>query len=217
VAGAVGVTINGSPLTLAQYKDGTLIKTGTDVWTFVGSSAAPGMDLITPTSVAGSGVTLSGGHVSFSAATAVSLNGCFASTYDNYQIVVRYQNSAATPVIFVRLRLSGTDAITNYQYQNLDASNTSITGGRYTAQAEGLVGTGGAAGNPDELLVMNVSGPALAAQTSFFCNNTASTSSIITRIASMRHTTATAYDGFTIYPSSGNLTGTLRVYGLRNS
>jgi hypothetical protein len=35
VAGAVGVTINGSPLTLAQYKGANLIKTGTDTWTFI--------------------------------------------------------------------------------------------------------------------------------------------------------------------------------------
>ena len=34
VAGAVGVTINGSPLILAQYKSGTLTKTGTNIWTF---------------------------------------------------------------------------------------------------------------------------------------------------------------------------------------
>ena len=35
VAGAVGVTINGSPLTLGQYKGANLIKTGTNTWTFV--------------------------------------------------------------------------------------------------------------------------------------------------------------------------------------
>jgi hypothetical protein len=35
VAGAVGVTINGSPLTLTQYKGANLIKTGTNTWTFV--------------------------------------------------------------------------------------------------------------------------------------------------------------------------------------
>lgn len=35
VAGAVGVTINGTPLTLAQYKGANLIKTGTNTWTFV--------------------------------------------------------------------------------------------------------------------------------------------------------------------------------------
>jgi hypothetical protein len=35
VAGDVGVTINGTPLTLAQYKGANLIKTGTDVWTLI--------------------------------------------------------------------------------------------------------------------------------------------------------------------------------------
>jgi hypothetical protein len=35
VAGAVGVTINGTPLTLTQYKGANLIKTGTNTWTFV--------------------------------------------------------------------------------------------------------------------------------------------------------------------------------------
>lgn len=35
VSGAVGVTINGTPLTLTQYKGANLIKTGTNTWTFV--------------------------------------------------------------------------------------------------------------------------------------------------------------------------------------
>ena len=35
VAGAVGVTINGTPLTLGQYKGANLIKTGTNTWTFI--------------------------------------------------------------------------------------------------------------------------------------------------------------------------------------
>ena len=43
VAGAVGVTINGTPLTLAQYKGAILTKTGTNTWVFLpfsGGSAA---------------------------------------------------------------------------------------------------------------------------------------------------------------------------------
>lgn len=35
VAGAAGVTINGTPLTLGQYKGANLIKTGTNTWTFI--------------------------------------------------------------------------------------------------------------------------------------------------------------------------------------
>jgi hypothetical protein len=42
VAGAVGVTINGSPLTLAQYKGAALIKTGTNTWTFAPFSSGVG-------------------------------------------------------------------------------------------------------------------------------------------------------------------------------
>ena len=35
VAGAAGVTINGTPLTLAQYKGANIIKTGTNTWVFI--------------------------------------------------------------------------------------------------------------------------------------------------------------------------------------
>jgi len=35
VAGAVGVTINGTPLTLAQYKSASLVKTNTNTWVFL--------------------------------------------------------------------------------------------------------------------------------------------------------------------------------------
>jgi len=42
VAGDVGVTINGTPLTLAQYKGAALIKTGTNTWTFAPFSSGVG-------------------------------------------------------------------------------------------------------------------------------------------------------------------------------
>jgi hypothetical protein len=42
VAGDVGVTINGTPLTLGQYKGANLIKTGTDTWSFLPFSSGVG-------------------------------------------------------------------------------------------------------------------------------------------------------------------------------
>jgi len=42
VAGAAGVTINGTPLTLAQFKAGTLVKTGTNTWSFLPFSSGVG-------------------------------------------------------------------------------------------------------------------------------------------------------------------------------
>jgi hypothetical protein len=49
VAGAVGVTINGTPLTLAQYKAAVITKTGTDTWTFVPFSGGSAPAVISST------------------------------------------------------------------------------------------------------------------------------------------------------------------------
>ena len=49
-AGA-GVTLNGTA-TVAQYSSATLVRTASNTWTIAGSGTAPGMVLITPTSVA---------------------------------------------------------------------------------------------------------------------------------------------------------------------
>lgn len=62
IAGAVGVTINGTPLTLATSKGGSLIRTASNTWTFVplgsGGSAAGAAITDTPTgNYASGGVT----------------------------------------------------------------------------------------------------------------------------------------------------------------
>ena len=49
VAGAVGVTINGSPLTLAQYKGANLIKTGTNTWVFIPFASGVGAAVFSDT------------------------------------------------------------------------------------------------------------------------------------------------------------------------
>jgi hypothetical protein len=49
VAGAVGVTINGTPLTLTQYKGAALIKTGTNTWTFVPFASGSAKATVTAT------------------------------------------------------------------------------------------------------------------------------------------------------------------------
>ena len=49
VAGAVGVTINGTPLTLTQYKGANLIKTGTNTWTFIPFASGVGAAVFSDT------------------------------------------------------------------------------------------------------------------------------------------------------------------------
>ena len=49
VAGAVGVTINGTPLTLAQYKGANLIKTGTNTWVMLPFSSGTAAAVVSST------------------------------------------------------------------------------------------------------------------------------------------------------------------------
>lgn len=177
-----------------------------------GSVSGGGMDLITPTSVAGSGVTLSGGQVSFSAATSVSINGCFSTTYDNY--ILTYAGTVSADMQFrIRMRLSGTDASgSNYNhYQGVGTATWS--GGTATTTSMPVAGhiNGG-----EEAFSAEIYNPALAKNTLFISNGL---DAVRTRLDIYlgNHAVATAYDGMTIFPTAGTMTGIFRVYGLRNS
>ena len=174
-----------------------------------------GMDLITPTSVAGSGVTLSGGAVSFSAATSISVNGCFSATYKNYRLVLSGVCSSSTPAMNIRMRLAGSDNSTsNYAYQYLDFAGPTITSARSTAQTNYyssiLTTTGG-------WMVIDVFDPAEASNTYFSTSGGYLPATPGGLLFYGAHSVSTAYDGFSVIPSVGNVTGTLRIYGLRNS
>ena len=171
-----------------------------------------GMDLITPTSVAGSGVTLSGGKITFTAATSVSVNGCFTAAYDNYRIVAEGVNNPGG-IVILRLRLSGTDASgADYNYQLLN--------GQVSTPATGSVA---AATGFDYFMVGNTT--LMVAEGVIRRPNLAQTTMLTSQggradylgLITGYHNTTTQYDGFSLIVGTGNATGTLRVYGMRNS
>jgi hypothetical protein len=215
-AGDVGVTVTNTAATLAQYQTATLVRTGSDAWTVIRQGAnAPGMDLITPTSVAGSGVTLSGGAISFAAATSGSINGCFTTAYDVYRLVFRGATSAAGG-ISSRLRVAGSDASgANYNAQLVFGSSTtagasaSVSGTSWPSIGDGSIAETVCQFSMDLFM------PALAQQSSFSSlQGYVDLAAVAAQVG--RHTLSTAYDGITLFRASGTLTGTLRIYGLRN-
>ena len=178
----------------------------------------PGLNCITPTSIANSGGTASasGGAVTLTGVTTISLNGVFTATYDNYEIIFRVLGSASDN-LSIRMRLSGTDASgANYDYQTFVASSTTLTGLRATGQTSSQIGAIRTAAVEH---YVHVSSPALAANTGIFSNvrDVGGGPNAAITISSSRHSLDTAYDGFTLIPASGNMTGTLRVYGYQNS
>lgn len=171
-----------------------------------------GLKLIVPSSVAGSGVSVSAsGKVTFTAATSVSVNGCFSSTYDNYLIVCQQAASTDANLLF-RLRLAGTDATaSNYVYQSLNALSTTVSGNRNT-YGYTIIGTQGSTLRNGQHFY--VYGPALAQPTAMRAVIASSYQSASITDGASTHSLSTAYDGFTVSMASGNSTGSLCVYGL---
>lgn len=173
------------------------------------------MQLMTPTSVS-TGSIGTYGAVTVSAASSVSINGCFTPEFDWYEVVFDLATSAAA-TLGLTLRLSGTDATTAYDSQRLLTTNTTSTASQALNQANWRV-------NGTTVIGRNVGtvrlfGPALAASTmgtvvAGGAANPMTTSDGTKFDVTISHRTATAYDGITLAPASGNITGSIRVYGI---
>ena len=177
-------------------------------------------NLITPTSIASTGTGNSSsiganGSVTFSSCATLSLNGVFSSDYDNYMISIRHNASAAATVL-MRLRASGTDNSSSvYTVQAVEAYDTTVAGRRDTAQTRFSLGPGASVerGGHDvwtygpyltqPTAIRNIStGPWSAGFPGYFIDNVGT------------HSESTAFDGLTLYPSTGTITGRVSVYGL---
>ena len=175
-----------------------------------------GMDLITPTSVVGA--TLSGGQVTFSASTEVDVNGCFTSAYDNYVVKMLMAPSAIANV-GMRMRVAGANATAaNYNFQVSAWLSTSGSGGRTTG-ATSWSSLGAVDAAVEQATTIDFFSPFLSSATSgmYTAVRNGAGSSIGINLSTFAYNASTSFDGFALIPSSGNITGTLRIYGLRNS
>lgn len=220
------VTINGSgPIagvtsintTVSDTELGYLDGVTSALQTQINAKAADssqGLYLITPSSIANSGgsASASGGAISFTTVNSVSLNGCFTATYDNYRILLNYSGSASD-YLSIRLRASGSDlSTTTYAFQMVQGASTTVSGSRTTGQtAWGDIIYFDAT---QESAAIDIYNPALAKATYFHLLESRSTP--VVRMGAGNNSTASAYDGMTIYPTSGTITGTVRVYGYKN-
>lgn len=150
----------------------------------------------------------------FSAASTVSVDGCFTSTYENYRLLVNIDGASTTNSAQIRLRASGSDSAVNYNQFGWIASGGTLsansgTGNTYITLATTTTTDG-------SFSVVEIGRPALAAITHIYFQQYASnTPAGIAGICA--HTTSSAYDGFSVIASTGTITGRVRVYGYRNS
>jgi hypothetical protein len=151
---------------------------------------------------------------SFTSATAVAVDNVFSSNYDNYKIILSVA-SGANNQLFMRMRAGGVpNNSTQYKFGNyyVGTAISSPAGSENSISATNFwVGnTEATVGGGADITMYK---PFLTQHTSF---TTTATGHVFV-VGAGNTTVTTSYDGFTIYPSSSNFTGTVRVYGLRNS
>ena len=185
-----------------------------------GATTGAGLVPVIPTSVnvgSGSGsYNSTTGLVTFTGATSVSVNGCFTSSFKNYRILFDETAASVYADGNLRLRASGTDANTGY-YRNgilVDAASDSGFQNGNTDNFGNALTTHSAASNAYAQAIIEIHDPAVAKPTTIQSINL-SWNGTAQRFISCGgfHTTATAYDGFTILLSTGNYSGTFKIYG----
>jgi hypothetical protein len=150
-----------------------------------------------------------------SAVNTVSINNCFTSTYTNYRIIANFTAAVGDASLTARLRVSGSDATTNYSSQRVfgavstagASQNQAGTDEFYIADITGSTVT-------NNYISFELSSPALAQATS---GMSIGGKSDVVQIVAIGHSTATAYDGITFLFGGTSVTGTIRVYGYQNS
>lgn len=173
-----------------------------------------GLVPIRPSSVVGATV-LTGGLISISASASVSVNGCFIPEFENYVIKFNlYGSVSLLPAL--RWRANGVDNTNNTVYY-MGYSGQGNTGGSGGAAAVNQIPILNAASLSTMDSDMEVYSPQRTRSTrtiaKFFSRNGTSSTGMGTGFISSEQTDATSFDGFTLFPSSGLLGGTIRIYG----
>jgi hypothetical protein len=150
---------------------------------------------------------------SFSAVSAVNINNCFSATYQNYVVFVNCVGSTDIG-IRIRMRASGSDASGNdYAQQYLKADGNSVSSARSTSQSQVTILD---ANTGRSSMFLTVSSPFEAATTLMRALNADSRADATIQDNVALHGLSTSYDGFSLLTSTGTITGTVRVYGLKD-
>jgi hypothetical protein len=183
------------------------------------SAEATGLKWATPATSSAGLVKIA--KTTFSGATSASFNDVFTSTYNNYRLMIQLDSTSGNnQPVALRLRVSGTDSSANYN------SATSYNSGTDVAYAyRNLSGT-------DDFRLpeiddnysnewyasIDVYSPQQTRKTGFISSsyNTSLSGNACYEMTTGVHTSATSYTGFSLVSATGNLAGTVWIYGYEN-
>jgi len=191
------------------------------------TKATAGLVKIIPSSVAvgsGTGSANALGTVTFSGCSNVSLNDVFSATYNNYKIVVEGNTSGTSAAgLAIRMRVSGSDnSSSNYRWTSVyvrDNSAAPTVGGEGSngTSTYGYAGGFSSTAGFTAISTIELTNPFVSTKntsltfTNYLYDQSGPFGYVYTGGTMM--TVTTSYTGFTISGYSGNITGTLSVYG----
>lgn len=153
---------------------------------------------------------------SFSAVSSQSLNNVFTSTYQNYQIRLNITSKSTTGGISLRYRTSGTDnSSASYNQSAIYVRTNNTSAGDGATGATQIVSFGTSDGT-NISLIAQIFNPQLSVTTAATYQYFGTESSLFFLYQGGHNfNNTTSFDGFSIYPASGTMTGTVYVYGLK--
>ena len=203
----IGATAADTPARLAVGTNGQYLAADSSAATGLAWATLPvsssGMTLIQTTSTGGSVSTINFGS---------NASPIFSSTYDNYRITfVGIASGGLNPDLRMRADTTN-DSSANYNFQNFNATGTTLAGGRTTGATAGqlspLTTDRGA-------WTIDIYSPFIAATTTYICSGPSAISTASFQILSGSHTVSTSYNGFGIIAGGAStINGTFYIYGL---
>jgi hypothetical protein len=184
---------------IVQYYDGA-------AWATVGPATASALTFITSATAS-------------TAVSSLSVNSCFSATYDNYLILGNIFGSVTSATVLnIRFRVATTDD-TSGNYVQISTSNTNLAGPTRTFTASGTAAQIGSTSTGTGYFQATAMYPQAAQQTEVQTNWTNISAAVVNSQGngSANFVQNTQFDGFTLLPATGTITGTVRVYGYSNS
>lgn len=156
-------------------------------------------------------------ETSFATSTNPFINGCFSSSFENYRVLMNFRTSASTNVrMRFRYGTSTTDSTATYDRYGVTITNGVNTGENSGSQTSYYIVGTYADTNAIIPVGMDIYGPNVARNTvcqSQSWNNNSGALQFLT----IRTANTTQYTGLELFLDSGNMTGTIRVYGYRQA
>ena len=157
-------------------------------------------------------------NTTITAAATTNVNNVFSADYPNYRIVLNGTASTGTnQPLSMRLRVSGSDANTGYEYERIFNYSTTVSADRNVIGTDEwfVADTNASAKYFFEMIVM---APFSAAPTKMLCRSGGDNGTTLFANVSIAgyNSNSTSYTGFSLI-TAGTITGSLQVYGMRST